>query len=176
MDLPPGEAFLGRLHAPPALLAMRREGPVTAMEFMAAAEYRHGRPAQRLREELAGWGLVHEEPSAINGKVISLTNAGEKVAALLEQVGEAAMRARAMVALHALLGGAMTTRGFCEATGYLPTYAKVLRDDLERWGLVVVENKGGYSHRIELSVKGRKVADVCAEIVRVVNRSAKKDA
>lgn len=171
----PGEAFLDRLHAPPALVALLQDGPLSAMEFMAAAEYHDGRPAQRLREELGAWGLVHVEPSAINGKVISLTHAGEKVAKLLKQMGEPALRSRALVALHALRKGPLTTRGFSEATRYLPPYAKALREDLEGWGLVVVTNKDERSHNIELSEKGRKLAEMCAEVVRIIDRT-KKDA
>jgi DNA-binding HxlR family transcriptional regulator len=173
-----GDAFLSRPNAVPALLALEK-GPLNAIRFTDAAEYDAHEAARLLRDDLEAWGLVAVEPATVNGKagqLVSLTTAGRKVAEMLRAIGKPALRLRGLRALYALREGPMSTRAFTEATRYTPPNAKLLREDLQAWGVVRVPDAGarGVTHRIELTEAGKKAADLCAEVVRVVERSAKK--
>ena len=86
-------------------------------------------------------------------------------------------RPRALKTLLALAKGPMTTRQIGEASGYVPEKAKLLREDLEAWGLVSVTEtivNGKAAHQIELTAAGRHVVEKCQEIRRIVERAQKR--
>lgn len=83
-------------------------------------------------------------------------------------------RARAFRALLALAeSGPFSMAEFEEATGYVWVTAKQLRDELEAWGIVTVEDairNGRAGVSIGLTSAGRKVAEVAKPFLHVADR------
>jgi DNA-binding IclR family transcriptional regulator len=172
----PAEDFLNRPRALRMVVTLAERGELTAAEFGEEAEY-VPEAAKKLREDLEAWRLVRVEES---GRVVRIipTAAVSRIAELTRPLREIIDRERAMKALRAISEqGALTTRELGTATGYVPTRAKRLREDLERLGFVQVEAgavNAALGHRIALTPKGRRAAEAAQEIGRIVERAATK--
>lgn len=82
---------------------------------------------------------------------------------------------RTLVSLDGVYPEPMTMRQFCEASGYLPEAAILLREDLVTAGLITVEEIIGKTHTSRYEIRptdlGRKVAALGREIQRIVEQA-----